>query len=154
VTLDTVNLEIDALTLDSSFAVSLANALFDETDYITVVSKTGVIKMKSILIDSVDTSTGVVTVDTDFVYEDGETIEVGDYVVHGKYATTHSELPEICERYLLEFGYKRIFYRDSSQDWQIAHQELVQSRVDIIDAIASMTSDVNYIPEIINWEDY
>ena len=151
VVLDVPNLVITSLTLDGAFDVLLANALFDETDFLTVVDRDGNIKMKAIPIDSVNTTTGVVTLDSSFVYEAGETIAVGDYVCLGAYTSTHSELPEICERYLLEYLYKRIFFRDSSDDWQLADRDLQESKKEIIDVIGLETSDVEY-PAILNSE--
>lgn len=146
VVLDVPNLAVTSITLDSAFDVTLANALFDEADYLTVVSRDGDIKMKSIPISDVDTTTGVMTLESGFVYEAGETIAVGDYVCLGKYSTTHCSLPEICERYLLEYLYKRIFFRDSSDDWQIASSDLQETRAEIIGVIGLETSDVTYIP--------
>jgi len=145
-TLDTVTKTITTLTLSSAITPTLANAYFDQTDYLTVVDRDGTIKMKSIPIDSVDTGTGVVTVAAGFVYATGETIAVGDYVCLGKYASTHSQLPETCERFLLAFGYKRVFLRDCSDDYLLQSKELQEMMDEITEVIGMESSDVEYIP--------
>lgn len=153
VSLDVPTLSITSLTLDSGFDVSLTNALFDQTDFLTVVDRDGNIKMKAIPIDLVNTTTGVVTVAAGFNFEEGETIVAGDYVCLGSYTSTHSRLPEICERFLLEYGYKRTFFRDSSDDWNLAQNDLQETKNEIIGVIGLESSDVEYIP-ILNSEIY
>jgi hypothetical protein len=147
VTLDGGTNTITSLTLASAFDVTLTNALFNEADYLTVVDRDGVIQMKAIPIDDVNTSTGVVTIGNGFVYEAGETITTDHYVCLGSYTSTHSSLPENCERFLLEWGYKKIFTRDSSEDWQIAKADLMEARGDILTAISVEHSDIDWIPE-------
>ena len=101
--------------------------------------------MAGIPLADLNTSTGEITVDT-FEYEDGETIAVGDYVVSGKYTTTHSELPDIAERYLLMFGQWRVQKRDSSNDSVDANAEAKEMEADIMATYAEQTKDVAEIP--------
>jgi hypothetical protein len=145
VTLNAGTRQITALTLDAS--------TFDETDatwltdhaYITVVDKDGEIQMKAIPITAIDTATGVVTVDT-FTYEEGEVIAVGDYVCGGKRATTHSQLPDNCEDYLLRTMTLKALHKDSSGDSKEWTAELVEMEDVIVTGFAEQNQDVNYVP--------
>jgi hypothetical protein len=105
---------ITTLTLDTDQAID-ATALVEE-NFITVIDKNGVVKMCHIPVTAVSSSTGEVTIEPGFVFEDGETIEVGDYVCRGKFSSTTSQLPDVCEKYLLEACNMRILMRDSSVD--------------------------------------
>lgn len=145
VVLDSGARTITSLTLDTTVLTTDDVSFLTQEEYITVVSRDGTIKMKGIPITEVNGSTGVVTVDT-FVFEDGETIEVGDYVVAGKYATTHSELPDICERYLLKFCEWRVLKGDSSSDSQEENQELKEMEGEIVASYARASNDVQGIP--------
>lgn len=137
-TITTLILDPTALTTDDS------QALID-AEWFCVVDRNGNIKMQGIPLADLNTSTGQITVDT-FEYEDGETIAVGDYVVTGKYATTHSELPDIAERYLLMFGQWRVQKRDSSNDSVEANQEAKEMESDIMATYSEQTKDVAEIP--------
>lgn len=145
VTLDEPNLEVDSLTLDTTLLTDDNVTYLNEQEYITVIARDGTIKMKNIPITEVNSSTGTVMIDT-FNYESGETIEVGDYVVGGKYATTHSELPDICERYLLQFCQWRILKRDSSSDSAESNQELKEMEQEIVESYSQADHDVHGIP--------
>lgn len=145
VTLDTATRQVTALTLDpTSFTTDDVQRL-NQLEFITIIGKTGTIKMKGIPITEVNSSTGVVTIEA-FTYEVGETIAVGDYVVAGAYSTTHSELPDNCERFLLSFCKWRILKRDSSQDQLEENKELMGMLDDILETFAKGDSSVKYVP--------
>lgn len=114
VTLDTVNKTITSLTFDPSVALDAA-ALVEE-GYITIVDSNGFVNMRSIPVSAVSQTTGIVTIEPGFVYKDGETIVPGNFGLKGDFSTTHSELPDVCEKYLLEYCNTRIFIRDSQTD--------------------------------------
>jgi hypothetical protein len=114
VVLNTTSRTITSLYLDTT--VDLDDAALVEQNYISIVDKNGVVKMQGIPVDSINTGTGQVNVSAGFVYEAGETIAAGDYAVRGKYSSTHSQLPDLCEKYMLEYCNMRIFVRDSSTD--------------------------------------
>lgn len=145
VTLDTVNRTISNLVLDTSILTSDDVTYMNQIEYLTVVSKNGTIKMQGIPITEVNSSTGVVTVET-FTYDADETIAVGDYVVAGAYATTHSELPDICERYLLRFTEFRILKGDSSSDANLEDKEIKEMEMDIVASYSKASNDVQGIP--------
>lgn len=144
VTLDTAAKTITALTIDPTLLSSDDATAINEAEYITVVSKDGTIKMQNIPV-AVDSNSGVFTIDT-FVYGEGETIAVGDWVVTGKYATTTSELSDICERFLLKFCEWRILKRDSNSDSMEQNQELIDMANDIVESYKRPDSDVKGIP--------
>lgn len=104
---------ITSLVLDPS---GLDAATLSEQNFISIVDKNGQVKMKNIPVDSIDSATGVVTVSAGFTFESGETISVSDFALRGKNSSTHSSLPDLCEKYLLEYCNMRIFVRDSSSD--------------------------------------
>jgi hypothetical protein len=115
---------VSAVTLTGSAITSLTVDTTEQIDdeelvqenYISVVDKYGNIKMRRIPVTLVDTASGAVTIDPGFTFAAGETIAVGNYLLRGYEATTHSQLPDICERYLVEYCNMRIAMRDSSTD--------------------------------------
>ena len=77
---------------------------------------------------------------------------VGCYVVYGGYATTHCEMDDFCNRYLIESAVMRIFMRDSSKDMS-GQGALVQALEDeIVASYASLGNDAQVIP--VNSTDY
>lgn len=152
VTLDTVNRTITALSLD----VSSTDPIFiaaDVTvdDFISIVDRNGVIKMQNIPISAVNETTGDVTVISGFVYESGETIAVGDYVVSGQYATTHSRLPDSCEMYLIQYMVYRALMRDSASDSQARYDTILAPMIEsLLSGFAELTNDVEHIPVLSN----
>lgn len=137
---------INSLTLDTTTELDAAG--LEEQNFITIVDKNGLVKMRYIPIDGVDQSTGVVTVSSGFVFEAGETIDVGDSAVRGKYSSTHSQLPDICEKYLLEYCNMRIFVRDSSTDQAEIAVLMQKIEATLKQAFAEPDNDPDRIPII------
>jgi hypothetical protein len=161
--LDTRRGKVDSVTLGASSITALSldhtQSDFDDTnlnlaDYITVVDRYGSVKMKNIPIDSVSAVNGDVTITSGFTFSSGETIEVGDYVVIGGFSSTHSELPDTCERYLSQYVIWKIFKRDSSSDANQAESELSALENEIISLYADIDDDLIFIPIISDWEAY
>lgn len=156
VTLDGSAKTVTALTLDPNQALD-STALLEE-NYICIVDKYGQVKMKSIPISAIDTTTGVVTLDAGFVYESGETIAVGDFAVRGEYSSTYSELPDVCEKYLLEYANTRILMRDSSTDADSISQIMKMVQSTLQTAFAEPDSDPDYVPvldgQYLGWDSY
>lgn len=119
----------------------------NDAEYLCVVSKRGVIKMKGIPITEVNSSTGEVTVEA-FTFEAGETIAVDDYVVAGAFATTNCQLPDIAERYLLRYCKWRVLKRDSSNDSREEKEEVDEIAADIIATYARADKSIKRIPII------
>lgn len=155
VTLDTVNRTITALKLDDT--VSMDTTALVEQNYMTVVDKYGTVKMQGIPVTSISSS-GVVTLDAGFVYESGESISPGDYVCRGKYSSNYSSLPDVTEKYLLEYCNTRILVRDSSSDADSVAQLLAKIQTTIQTAFAEPDNDPDYVPildgQYLGWDSF
>lgn len=79
----------------------------------------------------------------------GLTIANGNYIVCGKYATTHSELPDFCESFLLSFVERKIQAIESSSDVSTAGA-FTQEEAQIIRDLFSTTSKDAIYPPITN----
>lgn len=157
--------EVEAVTLigNSISSLEINDAIaFDrdsllEENFICIADKNGVIKMKSIPIQTIS-STGVVTVEPGFTFEDGETIAVGDSVFRGKYSTNFSQLPEVCEKGMLEYTNVRIKIRDSDSDAAPIAQVLERMLATLNSAFAEPDNDPDYIPildgQYLGWDSY
>jgi len=117
-----------------------------EQNFLTIIDKNGVVKMRYIPVDSINGGTGEVTVGAGFTFEDGETISTGDYAVRGKYSSTHSQLPDICEKYLIEYCNMRIFVRDSSTDQAEVAALMAKIEATLKQAFAEPDNDPDRIP--------
>jgi len=137
---------ITSLILDTT--TNLDTDALNEQPYMTICDKYGNIKMKNIKIDSVNSSTGVVNITSGFTFESGETIAVGDYAFRGKYSSNVSELPDICEKYLLEYCNMRVFVRDSSTDQAELAALLQKIEGTLRSAFAEPDNDPDRIPII------
>ena len=94
--------QLTALTINT--ASDDANAINNASDkYLCICDKDGVVKMRNIAFTSYNSGTGVFTLDP-FTFATGETVAVGDYLTIGKYTTTHSDLPDECENYLIYYA--------------------------------------------------
>ena len=142
---------ITALTLDPTELAGDDAEQAINVGFLTVVDKYGTVKMKGIPISDIDTTTGVVTVDSDFVFQDGETIEVDDYVVAGEFHSSHPSLPRQCERYLLSYMTWKALKRDSSYDSKEGKEELDSMEAQIVEAYKKPNKVSRGIP-IINDE--
>ena len=139
ITLDNSTNTITALTLDVSGDPPIDQENLDgDHDFMCVVDTLGTMKMRNIQIDSIDTSTGAVTVNAGFTYESGETIAVGDYVVGGKDTSTHIELGRSVERYLVRYTVLTILQQDSSVDISEADTLLRRMEEEIVRSYASV----------------
>ena len=141
--LNGVNNTITTLTLDP--ATNLDATALEEDNFITIVDRNGIEKMRRIEIDNVDSSTGVVTVTNGFTYEDLESIEPGDFALRGFESTTHSQLADNAERYLRAYCAWKIHRRDSSSDSQEQSGELTALETDIVKSYAEPDGGVDRI---------
>ena len=137
------NLVVDA----NSGTVPYDSAAFEEFDRISIVDVDGVQTAKNIPLESADSS-GTITIRTSFALSTGETISVGDYVVLGENATTHLQMPQITEKYLIEYATWKMMMRDSSSDSNQQASVVAALEADIVDAFAEISSDVDRIPVI------
>ena len=154
--LDIRRAKVGSVTLGSDSITSLVldiNEGIDDTTlvdeaYISIVDKDGILQMTRIPISAIDTTTGVVTVESGFTFDSGEVIAAGNYVVAGKYSTTHSYLPELCEKYLLEYVDTRLSIRDSSNDATALSAVTQKIEMDIMAAFSEPDADINLVPII------
>jgi hypothetical protein len=144
---------ITALSLDVS-TDSVDSAELDKFTRISIVDEEGNVKMRNIKVTDIDSATGVVTVDSSFTFESGETIAVGNYVVAGDYSSTHVMLDEMVERYLIAYCTLKILHRDSNVNDLQAQLGLVREMEnDIVTAYSEISDDIMEIPNIISYDD-
>jgi hypothetical protein len=68
------------------------------------------------------------------------------YVTIGRYSTTHSKLPDVCEPYLKTYMQKRAYNRNQHTGSLFEDQELTTMRTDILSAYSEKTEDVTEVP--------
>jgi hypothetical protein len=135
---------ITALSLSTAAPFSVGDySLFD---HICVLNIYGTIKVKGIHVTSVSAGGVVTLTGSSHVLGTGETAANGDYIVLGENASTHSQLPDDCERYLLAYGAMRIFARDSSSDLGDQLGILNDMKTTIVSNFADSSGDVDEIP--------
>jgi hypothetical protein len=144
VVLDSVNSVITSLVLDPDLDLDVDN--IQTQGFISIVDRYGVVKMQGIPVTAVDASSGTLTIASDFVFESGETIAVGDTAVLGAFSSTHSQLPDVCEDYLIEFMKWKMLKRDSSNDSVEQNAELKEMEDEIVGSFAESDSDTDFIP--------
>lgn len=116
--------------------------------YCSVVDANGGRKAFNIPVSSYNSGTNTITPSGGFLYTANDTqIAVGDIAVFNKYTTTFSELPDSCERYLIHYAATELFHRDASNDYSKESDILSQIEDDILKALASQTSEVQFIPQ-------
>ena len=140
---------ITALTLDVSGTPPIDDEDLGDHDYFCVVDKLGNMKMRNLQFDSINTSTGVVTLtDSSHTYSTGESIAVGDYIVGGRETTTHSRLPLFIEEYIIEYAALKIMHRDSNTDLAEQFPLLSAMEQDIVSKFAEPTDDIMFLEDL------
>jgi len=114
-------------------------------DYICVVDKDGNRIAKNLPVTGY--SSLVITVDS-FELGINDTLPaVGDYVCVGKYKTTHSELPDTFDNYLVLYVIWRILGRKGSTAFsKAAEAALVAKEKEILEAYVSLGQEIQEIP--------
>jgi len=127
---------------------------WSNTQYCSVVDAFGNRKCFNILSGGYNTGTNIFTPSpTPFVYATGDSaLAVGDVAVFGKYTTTFSQLPDSCERYLIHYAATELFHKDSSEDYNREAEILSKMETDILKALSSQTSEVQFIPQADRFE--
>jgi len=75
-------------------------------------------------------------------------IQVGDIAVFNKFSTIFSGLPDACERYLIHYAATELIGIDSSNDYTKFKDKLAEMEDDILRALSSQTSEIQYIPTV------
>jgi hypothetical protein len=114
---------------------------FNNADLLTIVDSEGNSKVDDVAMEGWNPGTGVITTTTDI-----SAAALNDFVLFGGYSTTHCELPDMCERYLVAYGEMKIFMRDSSSDFSAQAALTKSMEDDILDLFKDNTGDVVHVP--------
>lgn len=153
VTLDSSSNTIPALALNVS-TDSVDSTELSKFTRVSFVDEEGNVKMSNVKVTEINASTGLVTVDPSFNYQNGETISVGNYIVAGNYSSTHVMLDDLVERYLIAYATFKILQRDSNlTDLSTQQEVLVAMEEEIVMAYSEISDDIVEIPEIISDDD-
>jgi hypothetical protein len=127
---------------------------FTDIDYVCVCNKDGGVTSYNIPVGSFNSSTNVLTPSTGYLFSDGETIAVGNYVTFHKYTTTHSTLADECEKYLVRYTVLGILNRDSSVDFAESDEMLQSFQKEIVEQYKKQSGEVQMIPQRDEYEWY
>lgn len=113
-------------------------------DYVSIVTKDGVITAKNIPVVSYNATTRTVT--CNHTMAAGEVVANGSYVVYGANATTHSSLPPVCERYITTYMALSAQARDSNVvDVSTTSPILQAIEKEILDSVADLEEDITAV---------
>jgi hypothetical protein len=156
----------DSLTAPTFIYINYSDATNDPVELarntkFSVVDKYGNIVMSNVILSSIGAagSTGDATsydaklnIDSSTIFNSGDVIAQGYYIVPGAYSTTHLDVNETIERYIRCYGEWKVFKRDSSSDATETMQELGEMEKEILASYADTSDDIDFIPEINeNW---
>lgn len=124
-----------------------------ENPYLCIGDLFGSVFARNFTYSAYNPTTGFVTLSPT-----SQTLKVGEtfpspaagtiYVTVGQYTTTHSKLPNDCERYLLVFASKRLMNQNSSADEVAEDSELLAIEEDIVSNFAPVSGDIQGVPII------
>ena len=115
------------------------------SDYISIVDKAGTIISSGLTF----TSGG----STAFIVPNTTGILPGHYVISGKYASSHSQLPDECEKYLITALERMIQYRQSSSDINTSNIFSAEELVTIKEVFADNSYD-DAKPPVTEWQEW
>lgn len=152
---------VDAVTLNTGTrtitnlevpSTSLGDPMeFDLNEACCVVDADGEIQMKNIKLNGANPVAPDydIPVRSDFVYETGETIAIGNYIVFGKNSSTHQlDLDESVEPFLCAYAGWKVMIQDSNTDSGDKAEELQAQAKAIMEAYAKQNEDIQLIPEL------
>lgn len=140
-----------SLVVDST-ADETSTPSLSSIDYVCIVDKDGARRAYNIPVASYIAGTNTLTPAAGFTFQTGETIAAGDYVVFGKYRTTHSQLPDEAESYLIHYAVESILHKDSSDDVTTQSAKLRELEESFIRGLTAQTSEIQRIPQLSYWE--
>jgi len=147
VTLDTSTKTITSLSADI-LTEEFDTASLNRDEFLTVVDSLGNIKMANIRFTNLSTTDGLISISPDHSFEEGETIDVGDTIVSGRYSSTHSQFDESIERYIQAYAEMIVFKRDGSTEVNLQAEVVASMQSEIVDSYAQITDDILNIPNI------
>ncbi len=120
-------------------------------DYICTVDSTGASRAAGFRVTGFNATTGVLTFPASTylsaTYPNIATGMNADYLVFGQNASTHSSLPQVAKRYLVEYASARIQIRDANALEAALTSPLMQRiEQEVLDAYASLEEDNFHIP--------
>lgn len=136
----------DLILSNTDPIIELDSEAIEVAEYVCVVDKYGNIKAKNLPVNSLDTGTGELVLESGFVLQQNETINSEDFIVVGEYTSTHPLFPRNCERYLTAYVSWKLLKRDSSADFAEQQQELLTMEQDIVNSYADIDDDYARIP--------
>ena len=149
ITIDTT----PALGKDSG-TTSAARDILNMVDYICLVDSDGTSVLDGVPIDSYNSTSGEITVRTGFTTAVTAAAMANTYVVSGTYSSTHSELPDICEGYLVGWSVWKMLRRGGNQFESVeARRELSDTTALIMESFASPDDDIYRLRFDEVWED-
>lgn len=140
----------EGITLDGTWGLTVTAPLQEQiydmqnsfVDFVTFVSATGSIVSAGNTLVTYSTTNGQIEITVD----PGVTL-IGTYAVFGKYASTHSMLPQPAKRYLIEYAVARCQTADSNAlETQMTSPYVQGIEKEVIDAFAVLEEDVSAIP--------
>jgi hypothetical protein len=144
--------QFDTITLANDPATNFHTTTpgWDNIQYFCISTTDGARRCYNILRSSYNSGTKVVTPNpSPYVFSSQDTTpQVGDICTFNKYTTTFSQLPDSCERYLIHYAACELLKRDSSKDYNNYLEILGSMEEDILEALSSQTSEVQFVPQM------
>jgi hypothetical protein len=148
--------QLDALKLStatisgtpSGSTITTNVAIGTTPEYVCISDRFGEVLLRNAKVSTVVTTTITVVGNVSDYLVDGYVLAdlAGQYLTEGKYTTTHSKLPRICQRYLVTYMAKRALAKDSSNQAGIEDGELLRMESQILESFAQPSEDVYSIP--------
>ncbi len=136
-----------SLVVDST-ADETSNPNLSTIDYICIVDKDGNRRAYNIPVGSYVSGTNTLTPAAGFTFITGDTFSVDDYIVFGRWHTTHSQLIDEAESYLIHYAVESILHKDSSGDVAVQNAKLKDLEAAVLRGIVSQTSEIQRIPQL------
>jgi hypothetical protein len=137
--------QLDGLTLSSLASLDPTNRLA-LLNHLSIVDRDGLQNMKAVEYDSIDVSTGVVTLTGgSHQFDSHESIAAGSFVVLGKNSVNVSDLPESCDRYLIKWMAACALERDGSVLEKRKRELCSEMLGDIVGSFSDIEHDVSYV---------
>ncbi len=132
----------------SSLELDPSEKSYDEKEinsdyFLCVTDKIGNIKASNVPYNSI--TAGVFNLDS-YTLPSGQSIDVGDFILVGRYKTNVPQFPDLCESYLLKHMNYEAKYGDSSNWTDKYFQDLERSFASLLYLFATKSSDITEIP--------
>lgn len=116
-------------------------------DYVTAVDFDGTIKCRDIPITAYNSGTRTLSIDSGFAAGTGETISVNDWICLGRSSTTHPQLDDCCEDFIIACLVKAAETGRSSIDMGAADSELSRTLTSVVEVYGQSPVGKKLIPE-------